>query len=151
MPSKTKKSMLFFHSWRKALKKLGPKQAGMVLIDLLDIDAGDEPSYDLSAYPKAEGVFDVLNDFSEEKREHYADVCEKRREAVNTRYQDSTKSTNATNVAKVDDRIGKDKKGKDRIDKIVKSNSKSKNKFKNFDERDYSEAEMQEIEEQLYK
>lgn len=147
MPSKTKKSMLFFHSWRKALKKLGPKQAGMVLINLLDVDAGENPSYDLSAYPKAEGVFDVLNDFSEEKREHYADVCKKRSEAVSTRYQDSTKSTNAT---KVDDRKGEDRIGKDRIDKIVKNNGKSKNKFNNFDQREYTEEEMRDIENQLF-
>ena len=149
MPSKTKKSMLFFHSWRKALKKLGPKQAGMVLINLLDVDAGEDPSYDLSAYPKAEGVFDVLNDFSEEKREHYADVCEKRREA-GIKGQEAIANKSKQMPANADDRIGKDRIGKDRIDKIVKNNGKSKNKFKNFDEREYSDEAMREIENQLF-
>ena len=148
MPSDAKNSMLFFHRWRKTLRKLPLDQAMMVVYNLVDLDAGDPASFDLSQYPKAEGIFESLNDFNEEKREHYADVCEKRRQAGIKRQQMVANSANAQNA---DDRIGKDKKGKDRIDKIVKSNSKSKNKFKNFDERDYSEAEMQSIEEQLYK
>ena len=152
MPNDAKNSMLFFHRWRKTLKKLPLDVAMMVVYDLVDVDAGDPPSYDLSKWPKAEGIFESLNDFNEEKREHYADVCKKRSEAVKARYQDSTKSTNATNVANVDDRIGIDRNGKDKKDKIVKIDSKkSKNRFKNFDEREYSTEEMDALEETLSK
>lgn len=150
MSKSSKKSIVLMHTWRKTLKGLGPEQAGMVILNLMDVDAGDPPEFKLS--PKSEGVFEAFNDIEEEMRENYDDLCEKRREAASKRYQsDDAKDANATNVASVPkaaDRIGKDRIGKD----IYINNSKSKKrktKFQNFDEREYSEDEFKQIEEAM--
>lgn len=135
-----KRSTIFPHAWFKSLEKLPDDIAGRIYkaVQRLDI-TGEMTTFEAGT------IEDILfSQFAfqiDEFGQAYAKTCENRSKAAKER--EAKKAQKAQSNSFVDDRIGWDGKGKDgngmeRKDAAAgSSTSRSKNKFKNFDERVY--------------
>ena len=135
-----KRSTIFPHAWFKSLEKLPDDIAGRIYkaVQRLDI-TGEMTTFEAGT------IEDILfSQFAfqiDEFGQAYAHTCENRSKAAKER--EAKKAQKAQSNSFVDDRIGWDGKGKDgngmeRKDAAAgSSTSRSKNKFKNFDERVY--------------
>lgn len=153
MPSSGKNSTLFYHDWLPTFEKMTNEDVGIVTKALLQMDSTNVVP-DLSDHPLADLVFTVYSAFVKKNREAYNQTCERRSLAAQERedakrHNCGSESTKSTIVVDKDKEKEKDKvKDKDKV-KVAKA-VKSKNKFNNFDQREYTEEEMREIENQLF-
>ena len=135
-----KRSTIFPHAWFKSLEKLPDDIAGRIYkaVQRLDI-TGEMTTFEAGTIEDI--LFSQFAFQTDEFGQAYAKTCENRSKAAKER--EAKKAQKAQSNSFVDDRIGWDGKGKDgngmeRKDAAAgSSTSRSKNKFKNFDERVY--------------
>ena len=145
-----KRSTIFPHAWFKSLDKLPDDIAGRIYkaVQRLDI-TGEITKFEEGSIEDI--LFAQFAFQTDEFGQSYAQTCENRSKAAKER--EAKKAQKAQTNFLVDDRMGKDGIGKDRIgvDRVDaaagSSRQKSKNKFKNFEERQYSDDVYQKIEE----
>ena len=133
-----KNSTLFYHDWLKAFEKMTDEDVGKITKALLLLDSqGIRTPFDDNM------ILDIIySQFAavvERNRARYEEACERKSEAAKRR--EAQKTTIVTNLHNCDDRIGEDKIGEDRIREDVPPTTVhkgAKNRFKNFDEREYS-------------
>ena len=146
-----KKSTIFPHAWFKSLEKLPDDIAGRIYkaVQRLDI-TGKMTDFEEGS------IEDILfSQFAYQTNEfgnNYAQTCENRSKAAKER--EAKKAQRAQSQSLVDDRIGEDRIGKDSNGEDAAAGSrqtkpKSKNKFKNFDERQYSDEFYEELERKM--
>ena len=154
-----KRSTIFPHAWFKSLEKLPDDIAGRIYkaVQRLDI-TGEITKFEEGSIEDI--LFSQFAFQTDEFGQAYAKTCENRSKAAKER--EAKKAQKAQTNFFVDDRMGKDGKGKDRIGEdredaagasIPHTSKKpdSKNKFKNFNERQYSDDIYQQIEEGMMK
>ena len=135
-----KRSTIFPHAWFKSLEKLPDDIAGRIYkaVQRLDI-TGEMTTFEAGTIEDI--LFSQFAFQTDEFGQAYAKTCENRSKAAKER--EAKKAQKAQSNSFVDDRIGWDGKGMDgnrmeRKDAAAgSSTSRSKNKFKNFDERVY--------------
>ena len=104
-----KKGSFVFHlSYRKQLEKMTHEERGKLIINLMDLIEGAEPTYPLEAY--AEGVFDCISDRMLEEKAKYNERCEKSRKAIEARWNKQKKAENTENNPKNDTNVYERKK-----------------------------------------
>lgn len=131
-------SFVFYTKYAGALERLSRAVRGDILMACIEyVSTGAMPKF---SDPAADMLFEVIRQDIDEDKRKYAEVCEKRRQNVQKRwntneYKCIQMNTNDTNHT---DRIGMDK---DRIGKdIYNTRAHAKTKFSNFDERDPAET-----------
>lgn len=135
-----KRSTIFPHAWFKSLEKLPDDIAGRIYkaVQRLDI-TGEMTTFEAGTIEDI--LFSQFAFQTDQFGQAYAKTCENRSKAAKER--EAKKAQKAQSNSFVDDRSGWDEKGMDGNGKERKdaaagsSTSKSKNKFKNFDERVY--------------
>ena len=132
--SNKKQSTIFPHAWFKSLDKLPDDIAGRIYkaVQRLDITGQTTKFEDGSIEDILFEQFAFQTDLFSQ---NYAKTCENRSKAAKER--EARKAQKAQTNLLVDDRKGKDRKGKDRIGEDRSTAAGSKNRFKNFDEREY--------------
>ena len=146
-----KRSTIFPHAWFKSLEKLPDDIAGRIYkaVQRLDI-TGEITKFEEGSIEDI--LFSQFAFQTDEFGQAYAKTCENRSKAAKER--EAKKAQKAQTNFFVDDRMGWDGKGKDGNGEDVmppqapsSQRSKSKNRFKNFDERKYSDDMFERIEE----
>ena len=135
-----KRSTIFPHAWFKSLEKLPDDIAGRIYkaVQRLDI-TGEMTTFEAGTIEDI--LFSQFAFQTDQFGQAYAKTCENRSKAAKER--EAKKAQKAQSNSFVDDRSGWDGKGMDMNGKERKdaaagsSTSRSKNKFKNFDERVY--------------
>lgn len=150
-----KKSTIFPHAWFKSLEKVPDDIAGRIYkaVQRLDI-TGEMTNFESGTIEDI--LFSQFAFQTDEFGNNYAQVCENRSKAAKER---EAKKHNEHKAAQansfVEERIGEDRIGMDRIGEDAAAGSqtkkatKTRNKFKNFDERNYSDSDYAEIERKM--
>ena len=142
-----KRSTMFPHAWFKSLEKLPDDIAGRIYkaVQRLDIQ-GKMTKFDEGSIEDI--LFSQFAFQTQEFGQAYAQTCENRSKAAKER--EAKKAQKAQTNFLVDDRSGMDRNGMDKdrngIDAAGASRQKSKNKFKNFDERHYPDEVYEKLE-----
>ena len=139
-----KQSTIFPHAWFKSLDKLPDDIAGRIYkaVQRLDI-TGEMTKFEDGSIEDI--LFEQFAFQTDQFGQNYAKTCENRSKAAKER--EAKKAQKAQSNSVVDDRIGKDRKGKDGIGKdVAAGSSPSKNRFKNFDERNYPDEVYKNLE-----
>lgn len=156
-----KKSTQFYHSWIRNLERLAQKDKTVccdLMLSLLRHGAsGDSLKMD-SDSPlvfAAELLFEEYSETIDRDTEKYFEKCEQNKKNVQNRYQSNTveygRNKSYTKSTDIDIDIDKDKDIDKDIDSASpkKTKKKPRTKFHNFDERQYSDEQMLEIEKKL--
>ncbi|MBQ1292580.1 MAG: hypothetical protein IIY21_00960 [Clostridiales bacterium] len=152
-----KKSTQFYHSWIRNLERLAEKDKTVccdLMLSLLRHGASGEDLKMDSDSPlvfAAELLFEEYSETIDRDTDKYMKKCEQNKENVKSRYQSNTtvydRRSSYTKSTDIDIDIDKDKDID--IDMDVRKRKKNKTKFHNFDERQYSDEQMDAIEKKL--
>lgn len=152
-----KKSTQFYHSWIHNLERLAEKDKTVccdLMLSLLRHGASGEDLQMDSDSPlvfAAELLFEEYSETIDRDTEKYFRKCEQNKENIKSRYQSNTtvydRRSSYTKSTDID--IDKDKDKEIDVDKVALKRANKKTKFHNFDERNYSSEQMNEIEKKL--
>ena len=154
-----KKSTQFYHSWIHNLERLAQKDKTVccdLMLSLLRHGAsGDSLKMD-SDSPlvfAAELLFEEYSETIDRDTEKYFEKCEQNKKNAQSRYQSDAvaygRNNSPAKSADIDIDIDKDIDIDIESAKPKKTKKKPKNKFHNFDERVYSDEQMELIEKKL--
>lgn len=152
-----KKSTQFYHSWIHNLERLAEKDKIVccdLMLSLLRHGASGEDLKMDSDSPlvfAAELLFEEYSETIDRDTDKYMKKCEQNKENAKSRYQPYAvaydRRSSPAKSADIDIDIDKDKDID--IDMDVRKRKKNKTKFHNFDERQYSDEQMEKIEKKL--
>lgn len=137
-------SFVFYTKYGDALRDLTPAQQGVILMACISyVKTGEVP--DIKS-PTAAILFKLIRQDIDADKKKYAEVCEKRRQNVQKRWNtDEYKSIqmNTNEYKRIQTHTNDTDKDKDKDKDIYKgiyTRTRAKTKFSNFEERDPSEA-----------
>jgi len=134
------KSFVFYTKYESALRDLTAAQQGKILMSCIQyVTTGTVPEIKSQA---ASMLFKLIRQDIDEDKRKYEEVCAKRRENANKRYEGMRSDANGCNSMQMHASVtDKDKeKDKDIYKGIYNTRTHARTKFSNFEERDPAEA-----------